>query len=760
VDQYHGRRRLCHTSDVNFFENLLVEEAEGKAYSVLSDPRLLDYADAPVYQPGSHPREDAKISQREAGAHSDLYGGGQAIDWVMDCVRLYADSTATADWHLERAGKALVREKTPNTPDDVDVGPQDLYRLLDSPNPYMDYAELVDLLVIDLLLVGNAYWFKWRVTDDGKPLALYRLCPSYVKIIPDRYGPKRYEYQPPGAKDPLPIPPAQIMHMRLPNPHSAYYGLGLVQGGGRALDLELALTDTQASYYNNNADPSLIIESERRVPRDVFNKLRAQVRARTAGSRNAGELLVLEAGLKASTLSRSAREALFEEITKMSRDRIFAMFRTSPRLFGITDEQSGSDKITDLRREFDTKTMRPFLDRLQKRISAGLTQSWGVDFKIEYLYRMPEEEVVKQGGSLASIPGIKVREVRRFLAPLGIEESTGDDKIDELVLNLPTPEIGPDGMITDPLTGQKTRPVGADRPLPGEPGRPPKGENTKAIGRGSSGKKALSDAEVDAIMAVARAESKALKSSEPEPVLNPAKVRKLVGDARPSDTFKVDRIADVDAVAADMHSEIMKAVHVLERDLLDHSEGKAFPKDSDLVKRIRKSEAWKTFMAFLAPALEKGAKRAVASASIHSALHPEDDVDYEALAKRIVWRKDGIEGITANLKDDISKKVAQVLNTGGSRDDVERVIREAVQFWRETHAETVALTEATRAYNEGTLTVAEMAGVTNVMVQDGHDHDQPCIDADGSVWTIAHAREHSIEHPRCRRAFTPLPEVS
>src|ERR1044072_1518595 len=99
---------------------------------------------------------------------------------------------------------------------------------------------------------------------------------------------------------------------------------------------------------------------------------------------------------------------------------------------------------------------------------------------------MPEEELLKQVGTFASLPGIKVREIRRQLAPWGIEESTGDAKIDEAILNMPTPEIGPDGMIVDPITGQKTRPIGADRPLPREAGRPPPGENTRVFPSGKA----------------------------------------------------------------------------------------------------------------------------------------------------------------------------------------------------------------------------------------------------------------------------------
>jgi phage portal protein BeeE len=103
--------------------------------------------------------------------------------------------------------------------------------------------------------------------------------------------------------------PPQVIHFKLANPHSPYYGLGLIQGAGRAADLELALTDSQASYFENHAMPSLAVQSDRRVPRDVFKKIRAQLRARTQGSRNAGELLVLEAGLKLAAGRAERRQA-------------------------------------------------------------------------------------------------------------------------------------------------------------------------------------------------------------------------------------------------------------------------------------------------------------------------------------------------------------------------------------------------------------------------------------------------------------------
>jgi len=686
---------------------------EGKA--IPAHPALQGSDPISVYSPGAA-RKDSKLSQAEAARHLDSYGGTQAIDWVMDCVRLYADTTSTAEWHLEKDGKKLLNRKTFGY--DGKLAPQGLVDLLEQPNPFMDYAELVDLLIIDLLLVGNAYWFKWRMNEEGHPLALYRLSPAHVKIIPSSFGPKGYEYNPPGAREPLTISPDEIMHLRLPNPHSAFYGMGLIKGGGRAYDVELALTDTMASYYENKADPSMIISSERRVPRDVFNKLRAQLRARVSGSRKTGELLVLEAGLKASTLTPSARDALYQEASTMSRDRIFSQFRTSPVLFGLLEQGGAGNKVADARREFDTKTMRPFMDKLQKRITHGLVSAWGLDYKIDYRYIMPVEELVKLAGDFAVTPGVKVREIREFLGPVGIHPSTGNKEIDEMVLNLPGEELDKDGQGGF-----------ADRPIGSEAGRPPKGENTKPFpqdGNLPPNSKVRQGKGLDDLFdRLDKIETKAVEQHPPDPL-------------------ERERDEAVDDAATYIKQQLQDTIYPLERALLDHAEGKA------LGGRIRKSEAWITFANRIRSVLEAGAQRAISAAVIHSGSDAE--LDYDELAANVIDRSSNVDHITKTLRDSIVKKLADVED----REEANKIIRESVVAWRENQSETIALTEAMTAYNEGTLTVAELAGSTEVFVTDGRDHDEPCQEADGQTWSIDRARENRLEHPRCRRAFLPI----
>jgi len=731
-----------------------LEAAGGKA--IAAHPALQGGDPVSIYQPGAA-RQDAKLTQREANRHLDAYGGGSAIDHVMNAVDLYAGTAGAAKWRLQKPdGTRLVKEKTEHDSKDVQVGPEDLYALLKTPNPFMAYDEMVQLLIIDLLLVGNGYWYKWRNTAEGKPLALYRLAPPYVKIIPGPFGPKRYEYQVPGQRDPLKIKLEDMVHMRLPNPHDAYYGMGIIRKGGRLLDLELEVTNTMTSYYENKAEPSLILQSERRVPRDVFNKLRAQLRSRVSGSSKAGELLVLEAGLNANTLSRSAAEAMFKEISNLSASRIYAMFRTNPKLFGIATDDTGTDKVSDARREFDTYVMRPFLDRLEDKITQSVVAAWELEFKIDYNYNIPQDELLKNISTVAAIPGIKVRELRRALLPLGFldGESTGDPEIDDEILNMPMEEMDENGMNGAP-----------DRPLAGEAGRPPRGEKTSSFKRTRSPKKpaakALTPSEAHARLAaaLAKVEGKAVQL-EPDHA-NTSIGRKLEGESRPSDPTSGSRMRAVDDTAAFIEAGIKDETTKLERALLDHVEGKAFSK-KDVVDRMRKSAAWVAWREGVERVLTEAGRRAVSAAVMDQAESgriPDDELDYDAIVNSVIHRPKGLASVMRTLKRRTLAKIAN-LAPDATTPEANKVVQEHIAEFNSGQTSVIAISEAVELYNEGVLSVAEATGSTEVFVIEEEDApDEPCQDARDSVWTIDYAREHRKEHPNCRRGFVALDPV-
>lgn len=734
---------------VNFKSFVRAQEASSSK-AIPYHPALVEGPTQPAVVSGPA-RVRTPFGQRTASRYLQVYGGkDDAIDWVMDCVRLISETASNAEYHFEKKGVKYIHpdDREPDTPEDVKDAPLMLAELFKNPNPYMSYDELIELTLIDYLLTGNAYWLKWRTNDAGQPLALYRLAPPLIEVVPGEWGIEKYVYKVPGTGK-LEVTPDKIMHFKAPNPHDPYYGMGVIQGGARPLDLELALTDTQASYYEKKAQPSMVVQSERRVPKDVFSRLQNQLRQLYGGPRNAGALMVLEAGLKYQSISPSAADAQFGPLTELSRDRILAMFRVPGSLLGISN--SIGDRPTDDQRVFDNKTMRPLLNKLQNAVTRSITTSWDeMKFMIDYEYVMPPEDRLRLASTFAALPGVTVKEVRDYagLDPLG-------DWRDDIVLNMP----GEDGTEGDTHAGFP------DNNQVNEAGRPPNPANTVAFPSSSSNAVKPGSA---VSLAAARNIGKAFSIEDvlsgfdelEAKAVEPGRLD-MQNRLSPPDDLKVSREAAVDSVANSLQRDLKDAVAALEAGLLDELrnavDGKA-PGDR-IRSRLRNSEAWKTFMASMSAALEKAAKSAISSAVVQQATQgrfAEDELDYDAMAREIVYRSGGARKITANFKDDVARKVAKVLSEGGSRQDLEAAIREQIDFWQQSHAETVALTEATHAYNEGTLTIAEMSGHTHVYVFDGEDDDEPCIEANGAVWEISKARDNRLEHPRCRRAFTPF----
>ncbi len=233
-------------------------------------------------------------------------------------------------------------------------------------------------------------------------------------------------------------------------------------------------------------------------------------------------------------------------------------------------------------------------------------------------------------------------------------------------------------------------------------------------------------------------------------------VRVTVGNHLPDeklpDGLEKQRTTDIDFLAANMQADLAKAATPLERALMDHAEGKAVFDPKTLKKRLRESPAWKTFQEMLEATMVDYIQQAVSTAVVHHGglgLISDEELDYESIARGLVHRPEGLRSIVSTLRRQILSKTDAL----PTRQEVLNAIREEIRNW---NVEMIALTEIVSAYNEGTLVVAEAAGVEQVYVSDGDDHDQPCIDANGQIWDIATARANRLEHPNCRRAFVPL----
>lgn len=415
----------------------------------------------------------SRISLGKAFDHLSTYAGAEAVDWVYDCTTLIAEAIAGAEFHAERRGARFAFGPIPDEDKgQVSEAPDDLQALIQHPNPYATWKDLITLLVVDWLVIGNSFWYRFKPDGSGKPRAIYRLMPHYLSLVPGkRQLVDKYLYNVPGRGEPIEFEPEQVIHFRRPNPHSEYLGAGVIKAGARVFDMEIALTRTLTEYFEQGTRLSGVLESDRGVPRDVWKRTKAQFMALYAGARNSYKVAMLSHGMKFKPIQATAAEAEFRFLTEVSRDRILAMFRVPPPLLGIT---GGFDRqaVREAQRIFDNKTVRPVADALQDVISLALTAAWDLDFHIDYEYEMPIEDRLELAVDVATLPGIQVHEVRTTAGfkPLGPEKKGPDgEPIDDIVLNLPGEDDNESAV--------------KDRGLGSEAGRPPNPESTRAFPR-------------------------------------------------------------------------------------------------------------------------------------------------------------------------------------------------------------------------------------------------------------------------------------
>lgn len=452
---------------------------EGKAVAIAPDAAIPGRRDtAPeIYGTNMGGRNGgSRFASASAKRQLESYASGtdKAMDWVADCMGVIAETAAHADWHLEAPDGTTI----PRTRAEADKGARTadpwLVQLLEEPNGYQSWEDLMELYVIDRFITGDGFLYKRGEDMEGRPLQLLRLAPQHTEVIRGTGGElvKSYEYKPPGQV-PIQIRPDKVIHWKGPNPHDDLRGAGVISMGPRVFDGELALTDTKTAYFENGARLEGVLEAEQAISESNAAKLRRQFAGIYAGAKQAFQVAVLGRGLKYNTIQSSAKEADMAVLSDQSRDRIFAMFRVPKIMVGLPTESSSTTAPAEERRNFDNKRMRPILNTLQKLLTRELVAQFGAVLKIDYEYQMPIEDQFKLGGEFAAVPGVTVREVRdQFnLARLTTVLDDQDEalKIEQTVLNMPNP-INADEPGGTP-----------DRPLPGEAGRPPNGENVPNI---------------------------------------------------------------------------------------------------------------------------------------------------------------------------------------------------------------------------------------------------------------------------------------
>lgn len=299
------------------------------------------------------------------------------LGWLFACVSRIASSIGETEWRcVQQVGKA---ERF------VETSPA--LTLLAKPNPFWTGQELLELTQMHLDLVGEAFWVL-NTTRAGLPGEIWPVPPQRIRILTD---PKNYiagyEYRY-GAQT-VRFLPDQIVHFRYPSPLDMYRGLGPVQSLAIDLDSELFASKWNRNLFLNSARPDAVIETTEPLSEEQYKEFQRLWQAEFQGVDKAHRIGLLRKGMIYKRIALSQEEMSFVEQRKLNRDIILGAFGMPLHILGIA-ETTNRATAESAEYVYARWVLRPRLQRLMRKINAGLVAKFGQDSSIRFVDPTPE----------------------------------------------------------------------------------------------------------------------------------------------------------------------------------------------------------------------------------------------------------------------------------------------------------------------------------------------------------------------------------
>jgi HK97 family phage portal protein len=339
--------------------------------------------------------------------------GAAGLSPVWAAVRCVSESMASLSCHIVKDGQRVPGHW--------------LERLLSAPNAAQGRMEFLETMISAFELRGNAYAEILR-DGMGVPQALWPMRPGTVR--PERKG-GRVVFHVATANGEITVGADRILHWRFgvlsPDGITGTDPVALLQA-----DLQAARSarDCAKNFFENGANPSGILEHPAQLTDEAAERLRRQFKKKFSGSKNSGETLILEEGLKFSALSRNAEESQLLETRTFSVQDCARVWALPPHKLGDHSRSTFSN-ITEESASFVKNSIRPRCVRLEQSTNRQLLSDderaagYGLQFSLDSLLRGSTTERYKAHATGIGAGFITRNEARKWedLQPLeGLDE--------------------------------------------------------------------------------------------------------------------------------------------------------------------------------------------------------------------------------------------------------------------------------------------------------------------------------------------------
>ena len=228
--------------------------------------------------------------------------------------------------------------------------------------PNMPAYYLRETMQYHVLSGGNAYAEK-VLDSKGEVAQLNMLLP--VNVLPAQdYNTGEIYYNVNDRGKLYKLPAEKILHI----PGLGYNGVigySPLAMARRAIILGMSSEELGNKFFENGALATGVLETDKPLKEDAWQRLKEQFRARYEGRSNAGSTMILEGGMKFNRISVNPEEAQFLETRKYQTEEIARFYRVPLHLIQNLEKSTYSN-IEQQTIDFYQNTMLPWFVRWEQ----------------------------------------------------------------------------------------------------------------------------------------------------------------------------------------------------------------------------------------------------------------------------------------------------------------------------------------------------------------------------------------------------------
>lgn len=369
------------------------------------------------------------------------------IGWVFAANSAIAEECASIELKLYKRKKNGDREE---------IFDHEILDLLKKPNGWLRGSQFWSLYYQYMNLTGEVYILKMRngeimdADSNQIPHALH-VIPSHLANL--KLGESREDSMVNFLGRDIPLD-CFIRDIN-PDPDNPYQGRSIIKASAMALDTDYRMREWNRGLFANAARPSAVLEVPDVMTDETYQRLSKQMDEAHAGSDNAFKQIILEGGAKLVPYSLNQQDLDFLESRKFSKDEIFAMFRTSPSIVGMTEDVNRANaEAQDY--TMAKRVVLPRVRGLKELLNVELVEKYDPALEIDFVNPVPEDKTQALAEDTQGVnKWLTIDEIRekRGLPPL--ENGAGAvlyrplnevpiDMLTDLIKPEPTPQTTPE----------------------------------------------------------------------------------------------------------------------------------------------------------------------------------------------------------------------------------------------------------------------------------------------------------------------------